>query len=189
MINYKHFRRLAAGLDPTPAIAEIAKHPELWPLITLRQEYAGSAHRDTETIVLRGPTTAEDLFDNLDGVDYAYFSDLYFTAGLLRQALQPLAWRELGRIMIVRLKAGGEITPHKDEGAYARYYARFHLVLESTPACIFTAGGESVHMAPGEIWWFNHQVEHSVVNNGPDRTHIIVDLTAPGFTGALREPA
>jgi quercetin dioxygenase-like cupin family protein len=95
----------------------------------------------------------------------------------------------LGRIMIVRLKTGGEIAPHIDEGAYARYYARFHLVLESNPACVFKAGGELVHMAPGELWWFNHQVEHSVVNNGPDRTHIIVDLTAPGFTGALARPA
>ena len=184
-----NFRKLAADLDVSAAIAEIAKHPELWSLITLRQDYAGSAHRDTETIVLRGPTSADGIFDNLDGVDYAYFADLYFTAALLRQALQPLAWRELGRIMIVRLKAGGVIRPHTDEGAYARYYARFHLVLESSPDCVFTAGGESVHMAPGELWWFNHQVEHSVVNNGPDRTHVIVDLTAPGFTGALPRPA
>jgi hypothetical protein len=63
------------------------------------------------------------------------------------------------------------------------------MVLESSPRCIFNAGGKSVHMAPGELWWFNHQVEHSVTNSGLDRTHIIVDLCAPGFSGALGKAA
>jgi hypothetical protein len=62
-------------------------------------------------------------------------------------------------------------------------------VLDSTPGCIFAAGGESQYMAPGELWWFNHQVEHYVINTGPARTHIIMDLCAPGFTGALQRPA
>ena len=184
----KYFKRIAAGLDPAGAIAELSRSPELWSLITARQEYEGSAHRDTETIVLRGPTTLEGLFDNLEVVDFDYFVRLYEIQHLLQCALQSLKWRELGRIMIVRLKAGGEITPHTDQGAYARYYARFHLALESSPGCRFRCGPEEIYMAPGELWWFNHQVEHSVVNNGPDRTHIIVDLTAPGYTGALQVP-
>lgn len=189
MSQLQHFRRLAEGLNTRPAMTELGRRPELWALIQLRQQYAGSAHVDTETIVLRGPTSAENLFDNIESVDYAYFIELPAITQLIRYAIEPLHYRDLGRLMIVNLKAGGEITPHTDEGAYARYFARFHLVLESSPACIFTAGGESVHMAPGELWWFNHQVEHSVVNNGPDRTHLIMDLCAPGFTGALGKPA
>jgi Aspartyl/Asparaginyl beta-hydroxylase len=78
--------------------------------------------------------------------------------------------------MLVRLKAGGAITPHVDEGAYAQHYARFHLPIDSTAACRFFCGDESVHMAPGEFWWFDHQREHSVVNDGPDRVHLILDL-------------
>lgn len=185
MNKYQHFRRLAVGLNPAAAIAELQQRPELWSLVQLRQQYEGSAHRDTETIVLRGPDTVENLFDNLDAFNYPYFAELPAISALIYSALGPLQVRELGRIMVVKLKAGGEITPHTDEGAYARYFARVHLVLESAPVCIFAAGGESVHMAPGELWWFNHQVEHSVVNSGPDRTHVIIDLCAPGFTGAL----
>lgn len=189
MSQHQHFRRLAAGLEPAAAIAELQQRPELWSLIQLRQEYAGSAHADTETIVLRGPDTTENLFDNLDAFNYPYFAELTAVMALIQKAIAPLHARDIGRVMIVKLKAGGEITPHTDEGAYARYFARFHLVLESSPPCLFTAGPETVHMAPGELWWFNHQVEHSVVNNGPDRTHIIIDLSAPGFTGALGRPA
>ena len=46
--------------------------------------------------------------------------------------------------------------------------------------------GERVYMAPGEVWWFNHQVKHSVLNKGSARVHLIMDLAAPGFTGALK---
>jgi hypothetical protein len=31
-------------------------------------------------------------------------------------------------------------------------------------------------MRPGEAWWFNHRLMHSVVNNGTeDRVHLIID--------------
>lgn len=183
--QYPNFRRLIAGLDVQSALEELAGHPELWELLKLRQQYAGSAHVDTETIVLRGPTSAENLFDNLDCMHYAPIQQLWASAALVRHIIDFLCVREMGRIMIVKLKEGGWIRPHVDEGAYARYYARFHLVLESNPTCIFHCGEEKVAMAPGELWWFNHQRTHSVVNNGPARTHLIMDFAAPGFTGAL----
>lgn len=183
--QHPNFRRLIAGLDVQPALDELGQHPELWDLIQLRQQYAGSAHVDTETIVLRGPTSPENLFDNLDCMHYAMIEQLGASAALVRHVIEFLKAREVGRIMLVRLKEGGWIRPHVDEGAYARYYARFHLVLDSNPTCRFACGQEKAHMAPGELWWFNHQLTHSVINNGPARTHLIMDFAAPGFTGAL----
>lgn len=183
--QHPNFRRLIAGLDVRPALAELAAHPGLWELINLRQQYAESAHVDTETIVLRGPTSIENLFDNLDCTHYATIEQLRASFALVRHVMEFLKVREAGRIMLVRLKAGGWIRPHVDEGAYARYYARFHLVLDSNPACSFRCGEERACMAPGELWWFNHQMTHSVLNMGPARTHLIMDFAAPGFTGAL----
>jgi hypothetical protein len=75
--------------------------------------------------------------------------------------------RELGSVYAAKLRAQSEIPAHVDGGAYVRYYARFHFVLNTNPGCTFMAGGEAVHMAAGELWWFNHQVEHSVRNPGP----------------------
>jgi hypothetical protein len=183
--QHPNFRRLIAGLDVRPALEELAGHPELWELLQLRQQYAGSAHVDTETIVLRGPTSAENLFDNLDCVYFESFHQLRASFALFRYVREFLKAREVGRVMIVRLKPDGWIRPHVDEGAYARYYARFHLVLDSNPACRFACGEEKATMAPGELWWFNHQKTHSVINNGAARTHLIMDFAAPGFTGAL----
>lgn len=182
-----NFRRLLTSLDTVPALKQIAEHRDFWGLIKVRQQYEGSAHADTESIVLRGPSSAEDLWNNLESYDYPQLVQLPAVLDLLREVSSAIRAREIGRLMLVRLKADGWIRPHVDEGAYARYYARFHLVLESNSACVFTCGDESVHMAPGELWWFNHQLPHSVTNKGPARTHLIMDFTAPGFTGALSE--
>lgn len=183
--QYPNFRRLLSGLKVEAALKELAAAEHLWTVMKLRQEYEGSAHADTETILLRGPASTVNLFDNLDCFDYPTLERLPETVALIRFAFEFLRAREVGRMMLVRLAEGGWIRPHVDEGAYARYFARFHLVLESNHDCIFRAGEERVCMAPGELWWFNHQVEHSVLNKGAARIHLIMDFTAPGFTGAL----
>jgi hypothetical protein len=43
-----------------------------------------------------------------------------------------------------------------------------------------------VNMEVGGLWWFNHQVGHSVLNKGPARIHLIIDACVPGFNGALQ---
>lgn len=181
-----NFRRLASGLQVRAVSDELAARPDLWRLITVRQAYAGTAHADTESIILRGPTSLEGLFDNLDAVDFAQLTELSATLELLRRVVSLIEAREIGRVMLTRLKAGGQILPHRDEGAYARFYARFHVPIVTSPACVFHCGEESVHMEESELWWFNHQVQHRVDNtDGADRVHLILDATAPGFTGAL----
>lgn len=183
----KYFHKVGARIEPGPLLAAIDAVPHLWGEIQLRQQYAGSAHADTESIYLRGPTRLEGLFDNLDSVTYATAEKIGPELGHTYETLSDqLRIRELGRMMFVKLKPHGCIHQHIDEGAYARFFARFHYVLKSTPGCLFTCGDEQVHMAPGETWWFNHQVEHSVVNNSEEeRIHLIFDATAPGYTGAL----
>lgn len=189
MSELRNFRRIVRGIDPAPALRELEEKPELWDLITVRQEYEGSAHRDSKTVILRGPKTIEHILDNLDSVDYELMQELPCVFDLLCRAARMVQARDIGRVMAVKLREGGAVTPHTDEGRYARYFARFHLVLSSSPDCWFFAGGEKINMAPGELWWFNHQVEHEVRNGGPDRIHLIMDATAPGYTGALGLPA
>lgn len=188
MSALQHFRRLGR-IDPSAAVRELEQRPQLWELFTLRQQYEGSAHKDTQCIPLRGPTTLEDIFDNLEAVDFAMLNELPATLDVLVRVLQMSQAREVGRVMLVKLLPQGHVTPHVDEGRYAEHFARFHLVFTSSPDCHFCAGGERVVMAPGELWWFNHRVEHEVRNGGTDRIHLIVDLTAPGYTGALGVPA
>jgi hypothetical protein len=98
---------------------------------------------------------------------------------LLTDVLQV---EELGRVLIVKLKSGGVVTPHIDEGTYADHYARFHVAVTGTDKATLTAGPNTQHFAPGEAWWFDHKVTHSARNDGDtDRIHIIIDAVTARF--------
>lgn len=181
----KHFRLITQGLDIAPALSEIARHKTLWPLMDLRQRY-GPSHKDTETIALRGPPSLYDIQNNLESMNYTVWNSFTELGKLFLELVSIIGAREVGRVMLVRLKPMGIITPHRDEGVYARYYSRFHLALASELTCSFSVGDETIHMAPGELWWFNHQLSHHVINLSPiPRIHLIFDSCAPGYTGAL----
>lgn len=171
--------RVADGFAVTEALAEIEARPSLWELFTLRQSYLGSAHHDTECIALRGPAVPDLLsaFNDLEAYDYPVIYALPKTVKLVRDAVAKLRGYQIGRVMVVKLKAGGSIDAHTDEGPYADWYtSRFHLVLSSEQGNSFHNGGDTEWMRPGELWKFDHKVEHRATNLSADpRVHIIID--------------
>lgn len=175
------FQLIAQGLDVSKALAEIEARPSLWSIFSGRQETPGSPHHDTECIVLRGPAVPdlESVFTDLGAYDYPVLHALPETVNLLQALFSDPEVPKfgLGRVMIVKLKAGGRVDEHIDEGAYAEWYdTRLHLVLQSEPGNTFTNASESRWMQPGTLWRFDHCAAHSVFN-GSDapRIHIILD--------------
>jgi quercetin dioxygenase-like cupin family protein len=186
MTRTANFERVATGLDVLPLLARLDAMPHLWDEITARQEYTGTAHTDTHCIYPRGPFKFTPYFYMFDigAYDYPVMDTL---ADVLVPILRPLLTDvlkvdALGRVLIVKLKPGGVITPHTDEGTYADHYARFHVAVTGTDKATLTAGGETHHLEPGDAWWFNHKVKHSARNDGDtDRIHIIIDAVTPLF--------
>lgn len=176
------FQKVLSFIDVRAALAELEAQPELWSEITLRQDYPGSAHHDTESIILRGPRAVANPFNEIAAHMYPAFEKLPQCAHLAGMLAQQLDASKVGRVMVVRLKAGGAIDPHVDEGAYAEHYSRFHIVLSSEEGNVFQCGGRLQWMEPGTAWWFNHRVEHDVTNaSASPRVHLIVDLVTPRF--------
>ena len=68
----KHTVNLLTGLAVQPIIDKLEALPELWNDITIRQDYPGSAHTDTECIFIRGPETLtpEKYFNDLGSYNY-----------------------------------------------------------------------------------------------------------------------
>lgn len=180
-----NFNRLLTNLDVGPMLDALGARPQLWDEITVRQEAPGSPHHDTECIWLRGPReiTLHSVFNDLRSVDYLSMGELAESVyPLVAPILRQLGSTLLGRVMIVKLKPGGHIDAHEDTGLYAKSFSRFHLVLKSEPGNSFTCDDETVHMAPGELWWFNHRGQHEVRNDsGEDRIHIIFDAQVPSI--------
>lgn len=185
----QNFKQIAIDLDVRPLLSALEAQPHLWSEITARQTTQGSPHRDTETIFLRWAQelSVETVFTAIPAIDYPAFYNLPEARALIAQLVALIEAKEIGRIIITKLKSGGRIEPHADEGAYADYYERFHVVLSSGKGNLFFVeqpGGadEYTEMEQGSAWWFHHKRKHWVVNNSQaDRIHLIVDAVAPSF--------
>ena len=189
-----NFLKLAEGLDVVPAMAEIYRQPHLWNQFPVRTFHEQSAHRTLDDIVLRynrfdeGDDFVDKVCASIEVENYPALAALPYCHGLIMWLMARVRGEHLGRVFISRIKPGGSIASHNDriapaEEAFpdrivpARYYDRHHIVLQSAPGTEFECGGERVYMAPGEMWWFNNQVDHSVTNNSRlDRVHMILDI-------------
>ena len=179
-------RPLATGLYVQPVIEFLNKNPEMWSEITARQDHPKSPHHSTQCIFVRGPEafTVRKFFHDTGSYDYPSKAKL---EPVLYPLIVPvieglLQASEVGRILIVNLRAGGIVDEHIDHGSYADHFSRFHIVASTNPECTNTTGGEVEHWRQGTCWWFNHKLPHSASNAGEtDRVHISIDAVAPDF--------
>jgi hypothetical protein len=173
---------IAEGVEVAPLMDSIEAHPYLWSLETIRQDFLGSPHHDTQCIMFMGP---EDLtFEAWQGTTIVepnrsaidpIAKDYYDTMADVDSMIDAF---DIGYTMAVSLKAGGVVDEHIDEGIYAQYYDRYHLVLKSEEGNMFYNEDESVWMKEGELWKFDHRAMHYVENNSAsDRWHLIIDAT------------
>ena len=182
----ERFKLIADGLDTGPLLKRLLANEHLWAERTERQDYPGSAHKDTETIYLRWAVdeSIEGGFYDLRTKDHvetikALLPESYaiFNMVLARIGGSIL---DIGRVILTRMKPGGEIARHTDEGPYADKYDRFHVCLSGDS--LFFVEGFPQAMKPGQLFWFNHKLPHWVVNRTEsDRIHLIIDLVAPAY--------
>lgn len=187
----KNFLRIATGvrvMDLMLAIQRLEKSHGVWREDTYLRDYPQGPFMHTESIILRFPSrsvheTEEALrsheanFDQHENIDQPVFKSLPEARPLVFNLMAAVQGERLGRVMINKLMPGGMIYPHADTPVHAEYWDRFHIVLQSAPGSNFRAGDEWVHMATGEVWWFNNRIEHEVINNSDtERVHMIVDI-------------
>ena len=190
----RNFQRIAQGIDILPLLHSVRLQSNLWNQYTVRTSHPRSAHRVVDDIVLRyskfdtGDDFIEKVCCSIDAVTYPAWSKLPFAQTVIFAVMARVQGVHLGRCMITRVAPGIAIPLHTDRIAEAEeifpdkippalYYERYHVVLQSAPGSIFKCGEETVAMAPGEVWWFNNQIPHEVMNNSvEDRIHLIADI-------------
>ena len=188
----ERFKLIADNLDTGPLLKRILANEHLWAERTERQDYPGSAHKDAETIYLRWAVdeSIEGGFYDLRSRDHVdtirhlapEIGDVVRDA--IMRILGPIHLQDelpnVGRVILTRMKPGGEIERHTDEGPYADKYDRFHVCLSGDS--LFCVEGVPQAMQPGQLFWFNHKLPHWVVNRTEsDRIHLIIDLVAPEY--------
>ena len=173
----KHFKKVGE-FNPELIKKELEATP-LWNWLNLRRMAYQSQHNYVDDIVLRfqpvqGKFIMSDFMDSEEMADYFVQNYLPYTMNFINTLTNG---KKIGRIVIAKLKAGGIIGDHIDEGDYHKNYLRYHLVIDTNDKVIFTCEDEKQFMPQGTIWWFNNQVTHNVKNEGnTDRTHIVLDI-------------
>ena len=185
----ERFKLIAENLNTGPLLKKILANEELWGRVTDRQNYPGSAHKETETIYLRWAVDeslaggwycleSKDRWDEIRALAPEIF-DVIKDAVVAIVGDVPQWDVNLGRVILTRMKSYANIAEHVDEGPYADRYERFHVCLSGESE--FWVDGQMQVMKPSQLWWFNHKVAHRVRNGGFERIHLIIDLLAPEY--------
>lgn len=183
------FQKIKIGMNTKELLGQLEAQPDLWGKCNLRQEHEGLSHKHTKTIYLRWAKQMDikSVFSDLKAIPKEDYSKLPGIDGILASFMEAVRPTKLGRVIVVKLAAGESIAAHADEGPYADHYERFHLCLTANPETTFhvktgSDEGETCQMRPGELYWFNHKLEHKVVNEGDqDRIHVIIDACVPEY--------
>lgn len=90
-------------------------------------------------------------------------------------------------VRLLKLEAGAEIKPHRDhELGYEDGQFRLHIPIVTNPDVEFILDGEQIRMLPGECWYTNVNLVHSVSNRGTiDRVHLVIDGVRNEWTDGL----
>lgn len=174
----RHFMKIAEGLDVQPVLVALAAKPWLWNQFDLRTTHPQSPHTACDDIWVRFNDVSDPaaVVNDIDCVPYPAWTELPLQ-DLVLNVMRVVRGTRLGRVIISRLPPGRQIDPHVDQGAPATYYTRYHVALQSGPGCLNISGDETVVYQPGELWWFDNRVEHSIVNNSADdRIALVIDV-------------
>jgi uncharacterized protein (TIGR03032 family) len=82
----------------------------------------------------------------------------------------------IGRSRLMRIEEEHDLYEHVDLAYYWREHLRVHVPVVSDPSVEFWCGGETTHMAPGEVWIFDTWRRHKVINPANhSRIHLVID--------------
>lgn len=103
----------------------------------------------------------------------------------LRQVLGSLN-AVLGRVRLMRLAPGAEVSPHVDTNHYWNERVRVHVPVVTHPSVQFYCGDAHTHMGPGECWVFDTWRLHRVVNPSDHvRVHLVIDTVGSAAFGKM----
>lgn len=97
--------------------------------------------------------------------------------------LQRVHGIHIGRVMIIKVEAGGVIDAHIDPCAYFDIHSRFHIPFKTNTNVVFHNGSglDTEHMPFKMLCRLNNKSMHAMNNNSTeDRIHLLIDIEVSG---------
>lgn len=165
---------LQRGLPVGPIYWALQQHPEAWNEHTARTEDPGSPHHGLDDIWARYAPAGTAEGEPHESVWYPA-ADVLGIKQLVLDVMHFVGGVRLGGVLITRIPAGKTCKPHTDPGWHARFYDKFAVQITSAPGQLFCFEGEELESQPGDLYFFDNQYRHWVVNPTPyERVTMIV---------------
>ncbi len=184
-------RRLGA-VDIAALKAAVSAIPEaVWDAENADKPNRFEALDKTRHIVFRFVDSTRDWRGSHDRPAWAEWQALL--APVMQAAVAPYGYAggEFPRVMLALMAPGGEIKPHRDANAAAKWPHKIHVPLLTNDKVTFFVDGVGYHLPEGEAAEVNNMGVHAVKNDGDtDRIHLIfeyfdVDQPAPEWLAGV----
>lgn len=165
---------LPAAFDLTALVAELENEPQEW------LESQWKWHIETNFSLLRAgvrqayPGSELTHGHSIDQPNLARLPRLHHLLDAAFPVRPTVAW--LGRI-----PSGGRIFMHVDDTHHWDEHHRLHVPLITHHEARVCVAEHFLHLSPHKVWLLNNSVPHGVLNRGPERLHLCLDL--PHFDG------
>lgn len=178
-----NFLKIARGIDVLPLLLEVQRQPELWDKNPCRLSTRGP-HSETQDIILRYKDETPNFADSKEWLKFSdehipvwYKAIDYLPAArkLIFDLVARVGGEMIGCAMIYKLEPGTQVYRHNDKGWHAEYFDKFNICLQSNDRCAFTFDEGPMPQVQGDVDFFRNDVDHWVVNNGPN-AHIILTV-------------
>lgn len=173
-------RRLGA-VDIAALKAAVLAIPEaVWDAENADKPNRFEALDKTRHIVFRFVDSTRDWRGSHDRPAWAEWQPLL--APVMQAAVTPYGYAcgQFPRVMLAQMAPGGEIKPHRDANAAAKWPHKIHVPLLTNDKVTFYVDGIGYHLPEGEAAEVNNMGVHAVKNAGDgDRIHLIFEYFDP----------
>jgi hypothetical protein len=174
----RSFLRLPVSIDVDRLLADYSLIP---PLAFATSHW--NTHCSSDMLLLRGGHSGtEQDFHCDESTDSEVLANLEYLRWLLDES-GPFG--RASYAFIFRMKPMGVSRPHVDARPAWKAHFRIHVPITTNDEAFFLSEGRSKHIAVGEAWTFDNQVQHGVVNGNTVRTHLIMDVLPNAKLDAL----
>lgn len=176
--------RLPFAFDPDRLRADLGRvAPEEWIPHQQRRHYDG---RWSGAALRSIGGAAGNIVPDAQGAGVFRDTALLGRCGYFREVLATFRC-PIGAARLLRLHAGSSIAEHVDRALdFEDGEVRLHLPIVTSDDVRFFLDGARLVMAPGECWYTNVNLPHSVENRGAvDRTHLVIDCVVDDWLRAV----
>lgn len=97
----------------------------------------------------------------------------------IRQVVNEIGAPRVLRVRLMKLEAGGVISPHRDYFTEASV-VRLHIPITTNTKAEFKIRGQDYRLEAGSLYFTNVRQEHEAANrSSEDRVHLVIDVEAP----------